>query len=88
MCVREGGRRAVMVAGLVRSAAMRVRVRAGVWGDGEAGSVRSVRVRVEMLGEVERREARAWPRKPAAPVRRMFILWRGERARGGGGGRK
>lgn len=82
MCVRELGRRAAMVAGFVRSAAMRVRVRAEFCGElkvawGEGGSVRSVRVRVEMLGEVERREARAWPRKPAAPVRRMFIFGRG-----------
>lgn len=84
MCVREGGRSAAMLAGLVRSAAVRVRVRVGFGGEGEGGSVRSVRVRVEMLGEAERREARAWPRKPAAPVRRIFILWRGERARRGG----
>jgi len=82
MWVREGGRRVEIVVGLVRSAAIRV-----IWGlgeewgllvvllgGGEGGSIMSVRVRVEILGSVERAEARAWPRKPAAPVRRIFIF--------------
>ena len=59
--------------GEVRSAAMRrVGMEDGVVGIG--GKVRSVIVRVEMEGRAKRAVVRVRPRKPLAPVMRIFMF--------------
>lgn len=72
----EGVRRARQALGKVRSAAMRrMVVVVGIGGRG--GVVRSVSVRVEMGegGWVRREVVRVRPRKPLAPVMRMFMVF-------------
>ena len=79
MWLRDSVKREAIVEGRVRSAAVRVILRLGwgvVFGGGRGGGVRSVRVRASTWASEERAEARAWPRKPAAPVTRMFMFGR------------
>lgn len=44
---------------------------------GEGGSIMSVRVREAIEASLRRAVARAWPRKPPAPVMRMFAMLTG-----------